>query len=730
MNPELQQRIQNLLGDDSDPSLMTTEMPGESQMGEYSSVSVLPKGEGLVEGRDYFKIGGQFFWPWELESAMGDMSDAKSIGNFIESQPNKPTPKELSAVRGGITNEEMQKFRASTPARFQEGGEVSQEEMLMQAMEGEAEAMADPNEALRSSIEELMMQASMTDDPTERDQYLHLAEAAEVGSQAPMADMAVQLAQAGRGEDTALAHVRPGEVILPPEAFEDPRFEEVVEAKFKELNIDPESMVVGVGIASLNPITGLEEFGFFKKLAKSVKKVVKKVVKPIAKVAQFIPGPWQPVAALANKAFTVYDVAKGRANPLSLLTVAGPGAVGGSIGQNISQITKAGSGSFFQGLGSLGKQSLGSIGSSVSNLGKGIGGLFMGGGKDGIGNFGRVGDFFGGIGDATGLTNYGGGMSVPGFGGGQFPIGEGETAEEAMNRIYAQLPEGSAERRYIEEQMQMIQAGVYTPEQVMADLNTNFGGGFAGSAAGGGGGGGSWFGGTKTPASIKAIEDMLKGQGGGGGGGGLGGFLGGGMGGAGGVALAGLLAKLAYDEAKNRKGVQLTPAITMSPYGGYQLASMDAEARGEEAPDPREFGMMPRNFMPTLSGGRAPTEAQAELEKQKQGMRYGGAVEPMYFNEGGNVDAEVFVRMNGDINGPGTEVSDDIPAMLSDGEFVMTGRAVRGAGGFDFDQDKDGIITLIKNGEENREKGTELMYKMMNLFEEFAGAPAKARAKS
>ena len=107
---------------------------------------------------------------------------------------------------------------------MQEGGDVSQEQMLMQALEGEAEAMADPNEALRSSIEELMMQASMTDDPTERDQYLHLAEAAEIGSQAPMGDMAVQLAQAGRGEDSALVHARPGEVILPPEAFEDPRF--------------------------------------------------------------------------------------------------------------------------------------------------------------------------------------------------------------------------------------------------------------------------------------------------------------------------------------------------------------------------------------------------------------------------------------------------------------------------------------------------------------------------
>ena len=35
----------------------------------------------------------------------------------------------------------------------------------------------------------------------------------------------------------------------------------------------------------------------------------------------------------------------------------------------------------------------------------------------------------------------------------------------------------------------------------------------------------------------------------------------------------------------------------------------------------------------------------------------------------------------GAISGPGTEKSDDVPAMLSDGEFVMTAQAVRGAGG-------------------------------------------------
>ena len=43
---------------------------------------------------------------------------------------------------------------------------------------------------------------------------------------------------------------------------------------------------------------------------------------------------------------------------------------------------------------------------------------------------------------------------------------------------------------------------------------------------------------------------------------------------------------------------------------------------------------------------------------------------PRYAAKGGNIDH--FPRKNGPINGPGTGTSDDIPAMLSDGEFVMT----------------------------------------------------------
>ena len=57
----------------------------------------------------------------------------------------------------------------------------------------------------------------------------------------------------------------------------------------------------------------------------------------------------------------------------------------------------------------------------------------------------------------------------------------------------------------------------------------------------------------------------------------------------------------------------------------------------------------------------------------------------------------------GPINGPGTSTSDSIPAMLSDGEFVMNAKAVQGAGGGD------------------RQRGAQKMYSMMNKFERMAG---------
>ncbi len=68
----------------------------------------------------------------------------------------------------------------------------------------------------------------------------------------------------------------------------------------------------------------------------------------------------------------------------------------------------------------------------------------------------------------------------------------------------------------------------------------------------------------------------------------------------------------------------------------------------------------------------------------------------MMMAEGGTSE---FPRKTGEISGPGTGTSDSIPAMLSDGEFVMTAKAVKGAGGGD------------------RMQGARKMYEMMDQLE-------------
>jgi hypothetical protein len=70
---------------------------------------------------------------------------------------------------------------------------------------------------------------------------------------------------------------------------------------------------------------------------------------------------------------------------------------------------------------------------------------------------------------------------------------------------------------------------------------------------------------------------------------------------------------------------------------------------------------------------------------------------------------ENFPRKNGAINGPGTGTSDDIPAMLSDGEFVFTAKSVRNMGGG------------------SRRKGAAKMYKLMKMLE---GGPVSKTAKA
>jgi hypothetical protein len=689
----------------------------------------------------------------------------------------------VDPTKGAISNREMELFQQASPV--------------------------DPAQELQNSIEDLEAQKSQASDPDEIKALDRLIEAAVVGANAPLGEIAAQIQAQGRGEDTSLAHLRPGEVILPPEAFEDPEFESAVSKKFEELGIDPEEAVSAVGIASLNPVTGLEEF-FFKKLIKGVKKIVKKVVRPVSKVAQFIPGPWQPVAALINKAGTVYDVAKGRANPLSLLTVAGPLRTGPSISDSIGAIRGASSaGGFLSGLGQSFRNMPGALASGIGSLVRDP--------------FGTAQNLF----RSRNPLDYA--ESIPGKGDWtNIYTGEGLPTDEygnqytdpsqmlsragpgitSLTRPFQQMMFGVNDRvqGLQQQRAEAIAAGnqaeVEAIDAQIAQLNTQPSGGgfFSGLISGGGADNRGQFG---------AIGDFFGGAFGGGGGGGM-------AGGLGSLAMAGvpayLLGKMAYDEAKKDRGVPLTPLTTMGPTGRYNIEAEIARRMGTQTPNPVEFGLLPQGTFPQLSGGQPMAAAgggavypmryanggdvssrtdekisgflrkfaitphlmdvdffnEPSFDKWVQATRaanqagtpipwvspmlsdsidalkvgYDAFINdlqnsqsfsetpkaakkmmPMAYANGGDVAMQDFQRMNGGINGPGSETSDDVPAMLSDGEFVFTGEAVRGAGGYDMNN-QGGILTLTPSGVPDRERGTNLMYEMMDLFGNYANANA------
>jgi len=529
------------------------------------------------------------------------------------------SPELLERINRFAGGAQMTEREGERLAAGRNAGTDLRQQLGAQMTEREGERL-DPAQELQQAIQQLEIQKTQTSDPDEIKSLDRLIEVAMVGANAPLRDMALEMQSQGRGEDTALAHLRPGEVILPPEAFEDAQFENTVARKFEELGIDPEEAIAGVGIASLNPMTGLEEFGFFKKIGKAIKKVAKKIAPIAGPLANFIPGVGPLLAAGIGAATNVVG-GKG-------LTGAITGAVGGY-----------GAGKLLGGVGSLGT---------------------VGGSAVGPGGFQSLGflDKLKAVGSGT---------------------------KSGIGSLFSGTPSGPRVPG---------SSGATTKPSVLTQ-NPGF---FGGLISGGG-------------ADNKGNYGLLGDIGGGLAGGLLGGGGGGGLGSLGSLAAAGvpayLLGKMAYDEAKKDKGVALTPLTTMGPTGRYNIEAEIARRTGTQTPNPVEFGLLPQGTFPQLSGG------------QPMAAAGGGAVYPMAYAEGGNVAIEDFQRMNGDINGAGTETSDDVPAMLSDGEFVMTGAAVRGAGGFDM-KNKGGILTLTPSGTPDRERGTNVMHEMMDLFGSYA----------
>jgi len=87
-----------------------------------------------------------------------------------------------------------------------------------------------------------------------------------------LADARYELAIHGRYGDNMIGHLTPGEMVLPRPIADDPVLKRQLFDAFERHELNPYQYQVGHFENSINPLTGAPEFGFFKKLGKSLKK--------------------------------------------------------------------------------------------------------------------------------------------------------------------------------------------------------------------------------------------------------------------------------------------------------------------------------------------------------------------------------------------------------------------------------------------------------------------------
>ena len=135
-----------------------------------------------------------------------------------------------------------------------------------------------------------------------------------------------------------------------------------------------------------------------------------------------------------------------------------------------------------------------------------------------------------------------------------------------------------------------------------------------------------------------------------------------------------------------------SPVGIASIVGAGGLAALGGEeeetTKKEERPFPKGTSRLGRGMVDGLSFDLNDKEERDEYFRRvraKQGF-----------------EKEFELAGGGEVQGPGTGTSDSVPARLSDGEFVLTAKAVRGAGGGD------------------RDVGAARMYDMMSELERVA----------
>jgi hypothetical protein len=130
---------------------------------------------------------------------------------------------------------------------------------------------------------------------------------------------------------------------------------------------------------------------------------------------------------------------------------------------------------------------------------------------------------------------------------------------------------------------------------------------------------------------------------------------------------------------------------------GIATLGLGALALGSEEEKPKMGQRRPDPVGKSRLGVGLIGDKAYDLDDEEDRKRY---FEDLRRQQG--VSPTQFRAAGGEVEGPGTGTSDSVPARLSDGEFVLTAKAVRGAGGGD------------------RDLGAARMYDMMSKLERVA----------
>ena len=467
-----------------------------------------------------------------------------------------------------------------------------------------------------------------------------------------MRDTAERMAQMGRGGDTFVVHASEREMMVPREVVEkNPELQRQIMQGIAAEGADPNAYIVGSDENSINPMTGQREF-FLKKLIRGVKKVFKKIAPIILPIALNFIFPGMGSIAAGALGSGIGTLVQGGSIKDALKSA----VIGGVTGGIASGVSGAVGGEGF--MAGVKQGFTGTPGAGFFEVNPSIKGFFGGAGADAV---------------ASPLAT---------------PLAGAEAAASGAP-AGAAAPE--APRSFFDRTKDLL----IKPDAATGDIAAK-------------------------AANIKA-EFAAKGI------------------------------QIGNAEAIEAATKALNPGV-ISKYGNLALAGGALALAGgafdtPEAPDPFQMGFQPpsqeaidaQRIFPggsvpayqnvsmqdvMVPGGAIPTAQNTgqptSLAQGPFGLTQPPPFAPINFNQpapsgfgfdmfgrplqpvvaaarGGAITE--FPRRTGFINGPGTETSDSIPAMLSDGEFVMTARAVRGLG--------DG----------SREKGVRKMYDIMRKFE-------------